>query len=83
MTTVPPDVAAVSHRLLVTVTGQDRPGVAATLFSSLGDVEAVITDIGQITIRGHLVLCVELDCAETDGEVSVTNRRRPNCPTGI
>ena len=65
MTTVPPDVAAASHRLLVTVTGQDRPGVAAALFSSLGDVEAVITDIGQITIRGHLVLCVELDCAAT------------------
>lgn len=53
------------HRLLVTVTGQDRPGVAAALFSALGDLGSTVTDIGQITIRGHLVLCVELDCDET------------------
>ena len=50
------------HRLLVIVTGQDRPGVAAALFEGLSDVDATVTDIGQITIRGHLVLCVELDC---------------------
>lgn len=54
-----------SRRLLVTVTGQDRPGVAASLFGALGSLDAVVTDIGQITIRGHLVLCVELDCAAT------------------
>ena len=50
------------HQLLVTVTGQDRPGIAATLFSALDGVDAVVTDIGQITIKGHLVVCVELDC---------------------
>jgi phosphoserine phosphatase len=52
-----------THRLLVNVTGQDRPGVAAALFDALADVDATVTDIGQITIRGHLVLCVELECA--------------------
>jgi phosphoserine phosphatase len=57
--------AGARHRLLVTLTGQDRPGVAATLFGALGEVGATITDIGQITIRGHLVLCVELDCPST------------------
>ena len=63
---MPDDVdAAGTHRLLVTVTGQDRPGVAATLFAALREVDAVVTDIGQITIRGHLVLCVELECATT------------------
>jgi phosphoserine phosphatase len=56
------DVDGARHRLLVTVTGQDRPGVAATLFDALVGVDATVTDIGQITIRGHLVLCVELDC---------------------
>jgi len=56
------DGADERRRLLVTVTGQDRPGVAAALFESLSDVDATVTDIGQITIRGHLVLCVELDC---------------------
>lgn len=56
------DGADVGHRLLVTVTGQDRPGVAAALFEALSGVDATVSDIGQITIRGHLVLCVELDC---------------------
>jgi phosphoserine phosphatase len=50
------------QQLLVTVTGQDRPGIAATLFGALDAVDAQVTDIGQITIRGHLVICVELDC---------------------
>jgi phosphoserine phosphatase len=54
--------AETRHRLLVTLTGQDRPGVAAALFESLRALDATVTDIGQITIRGHLVLCVELDC---------------------
>lgn len=58
------DGAAARQRLLVTVTGQDRPGVAAALFEALSGVEATVTDIGQITIRGHLVLCVELECPE-------------------
>jgi phosphoserine phosphatase len=61
------------HRLLTTVTGQDRPGVAAALFGALSDVDATIADIGQITIRGHLVLCVELDC---DQEVTSSIVRR-------
>lgn len=48
---------------LITVSGTDRPGLAATLFGALrtvphGDVD--ITDIAQITIRGYLVLCVEV-----------------------
>lgn len=52
------------HRVLVTVIGQDRPGVATSLFGSLESLDAVVTDVGQITIRGHLVLCVELECGE-------------------
>ena len=64
------------HRLLVTLTGQDRPGVAATLFGALGGVDATVTDIGQITIRGHLVLCVELDCP-----ASVARRRTSAVPS--
>jgi phosphoserine phosphatase len=62
-----------SHRLLVTITGQDRPGVATSLFSALASLGATITDVGQITIRGHLVLCVELDCPD---EVTPSNVRR-------
>jgi phosphoserine phosphatase len=63
---VPGDIEGHSlrHQLLVTVTGQDRPGIAATLFGALDGVDANVTDIGQITIKGHLVICVELDCPE-------------------
>jgi phosphoserine phosphatase len=49
------------ERFLLTVSGRDRPGLAGELFSSLRSVAAEITDVGQITIRGHLVLCVEVE----------------------
>ena len=49
------------HRQLLTISGRDRPGLAAELFRSLRAVAVAVTDIGQITIRGHLVLCVEVD----------------------
>ena len=61
----------VGHRLLITVSGQDRPGVAAALFDALRGVDATVADIGQITIRGHLVLCVELQCGATISPGSV------------
>ena len=52
-------------RFLLTVTGRDRPGLAGKLFESLRSVCSEITDVGQITIRGHLVLCIEV--APCDG----------------
>ncbi len=58
-------MGSLTHRLLVTLTGQDRPGVATALFSALAELDTVVTDVGQITIRGHLVLCVELECNDT------------------
>ena len=48
-------------RFLLTVSGRDRAGLAGELFASLRSVAAEITDVGQITIRGHLVLCVEVE----------------------
>lgn len=48
---------------LITVSGTDRPGLAAALFGALRNVPNAsvdITDIAQITIRGYLVLCVEV-----------------------
>lgn len=51
-------------RYLLTVSGRDRPGLAGDFFESLVDVSREITDVGQITIRGHLVLCVEVEPAD-------------------
>ncbi len=52
-----------STTFLVTVSGPDRVGVGAQLFSALTSLEArgiEITDVAQITIRGALVLCAEV-----------------------
>ncbi|MCX6512959.1 MAG: phosphoserine phosphatase SerB [Actinobacteria bacterium] len=46
---------------LLTVTGPDRPGCAGRLFESMRDHCSSIVDIAQITIRGHLVLCIEIE----------------------
>jgi phosphoserine phosphatase len=55
---------------LVTVSGPDRPGVGAELFSALHALESDdvrLMDVAQITIRGTLVLC-----AEVSSEVATT-----------
>ncbi len=49
---------------LVTVSGPDRIGVGAELFAALEALDeqhATITDVAQITIRGALVLCAEVN----------------------
>ncbi len=56
-----------THRYLLTISGRDRPGLAAAFFTSLRSVAAEITDVGQITIRGHLVLCAEVEPKEGVG----------------
>jgi phosphoserine phosphatase len=46
--------------LLVTLTGRDRPGVTARLFSVLARHELDVIDAEQVVIRGRLVLGVLL-----------------------
>jgi phosphoserine phosphatase len=48
--------------LLVTLTGRDRPGVTARLFSVLARHELDVIDAEQVVIRGRLVLGVLLGC---------------------
>jgi phosphoserine phosphatase len=53
-----------SSTFLVTVSGPDRIGVGAELFAALAALEehhANVTDVAQITIRGALVLCAEIN----------------------
>jgi phosphoserine phosphatase len=42
--------------LLITLTGVDRPGVSATVFSTLARFNVEVLDIEQILLRGRLVL---------------------------
>jgi phosphoserine phosphatase len=44
--------------LLITLTGQDRPGVTSTVFSTLAAFGVVVLDIEQIVLRRRLVLGV-------------------------
>ena len=59
---------------LVTVSGPDRPGIAASLFAAVSPErypEVEISDIAQITIRGYLVLCVEITLDEATAPETV------------
>ena len=46
--------------LLVTVSGEDRPGVTSALFDAIADVGAEVRDLEQVVVRGHLTLALLL-----------------------
>jgi len=46
--------------LLVTLTGQDRPGIAARLFELLAGSGHRVLDVEQVQVHGRLLLCVEV-----------------------
>jgi phosphoserine phosphatase len=50
-----------NDRVLVTVTGRDRPGVTATLTGILAEKEAALADIEQVVVQGQLTLCLLVD----------------------
>jgi phosphoserine phosphatase len=51
-------LAEAADRILVTVTGRDRPGVTATLTGILADKGAALHDIEQVVIQEQLTLCL-------------------------
>jgi phosphoserine phosphatase len=59
--------------LLVTVTGRDRPGVTARLFTALTAHELSVIDIEQVVIRGKLVLGALLAC-DRDPDLTAIHR---------
>jgi phosphoserine phosphatase len=65
-----PTVAAVpTARALLTVSGADRPGVTAQLFSALADTAdgapaVEVVDVEQVVVHGHLVLGVVVAALE-------------------
>lgn len=65
-----------SSTFLVTVSGPDRVGVGAELFAALAALEehrAKITDVAQITIRGALVLCAEINVDDSVTSTKIHN----------
>lgn len=49
--------------LLVTITGPDRPGIAADLFHRLAELDLSVADVEQLQIHGRLLLCVLVERA--------------------
>jgi phosphoserine phosphatase len=45
---------------LVTVGGQDAPGIAASLFAALAELGVEVDDVEQVRVHGRLLLCVEV-----------------------
>jgi phosphoserine phosphatase len=50
-----------ADRILVTVTGPDRPGVTSTLTGILVEKGAHLRDIEQVVVQGQLTLCLLVD----------------------
>ncbi|MBK9475983.1 MAG: phosphoserine phosphatase SerB [Tetrasphaera sp.] len=58
------------HRtLLVTLTGDDRPGVTSALFERVSRVGATVLDVEQVVVRGLLTLAVLLSADEHEEEL--------------
>ena len=53
--------------LLVTISGDDRPGVSSALFDAIADVGSEVLDLEQVVVRGHLTLAMLLAPGAGDG----------------
>ena len=51
-----PEVAT----LLVTISGEDRPGVTSAFFDAIADIGAEVLDLEQVVVRGQLTLAILL-----------------------
>ncbi len=51
---------------LVTLSGQDGPGLAERLFAALSDCRVAVRDVEQVRVHGRLLLCVEIGAEHTD-----------------
>ncbi|MBE3075062.1 MAG: phosphoserine phosphatase SerB [Actinobacteria bacterium] len=58
-----------THTLLVTVSGDDRPGVTSGLFDAIADVGAEVLDLEQVVVRGHLTLALLLSAGPADSRL--------------
>jgi phosphoserine phosphatase len=76
-------LAVATTSYLLTASGPDRVGVGAQLFAALerlGSERCLISDVAQITIRGYLVLCVEVS---VDDSVSAATLHQLAAETGV
>jgi phosphoserine phosphatase len=70
---------------LLTVTGQDGPGLAQRLFAALADQKVEVGDVEQVRVHGRLLLCVglELDPADANAVGAEVERAFAGLPVDI
>ena len=56
--------------LLITLTGNDRPGVTRRLFDTLSAHPVTVLDVEQLVVRGRLVLAALVEVAGDDEAVA-------------
>jgi phosphoserine phosphatase len=52
--------SASASAYLLTVSGQDGPGISERLFAALAERKVAVEDVEQVRVHGHLLLCVEI-----------------------
>ncbi len=62
-----------THPYLVSVTGQDGPGVAQKLFAALAGAGIDVNDVEQVRVHGRLLLCVEIAGVGIGGSDELNN----------
>lgn len=58
--------------LLMTLSGNDRPGVTRRLFSTLAEHPVRVLDVEQLVVRGRLVLAVLVEVTGDDAAMATT-----------
>ncbi len=53
---------------LVTVSGQDAPGISERLFRALAECGVEVDDVEQVRVHGRLLLCIEADMVHAQVE---------------
>ncbi len=58
--------------LLITLSGNDRPGVTRRLFSTLASYPVTVIDVEQLVVRSRLVLAIVVEVTGGDDAVAAT-----------
>jgi phosphoserine phosphatase len=61
-----------SRTLLITLSGNDRPGVTRRLFATLAEHPVTVLDVEQLVVRGRLILAVLVEVTGEDDEMTAT-----------
>jgi phosphoserine phosphatase len=68
---------------LVTVSGQDGPGISERLFGALAERGVEVDDVEQVRVHGRLLLCVEADMVPEQVEPVCTLLRERFSGAGV